>query len=288
MTNLLRPLVKWVGGKRQLLPEITRLLPPTSLKGTYFEPFLGGGAVLFSLEPARAKVNDINVELINLYKVVRAQPSELIELVTSYPHDKDFYYSLRGIDRDADAWRSLTSLEQAARTLYLNRAGFNGLYRVNSKGQHNVPFGSNRHLNFNAQNIRSVSDYLRNNNVVFTSADYREALSTARPGDFVYIDPPYDPITSTSSFTAYASGGFTRQNQVELRKEVDRLTREGVHVMLSNSATDFIKAEYAHYRIHIVKARRQVNSKPTVRGQVDEIIVTNYGETGKLDREGIA
>ncbi|WP_245527464.1 DNA adenine methylase [Corynebacterium lipophiloflavum] len=288
MTNSLKPLVKWVGGKRQLLSEIHRLLPPSHPERTYFEPFLGGGAVLFSLLPNRAIVNDVNAELINLYQIVKDQPADLINLVSSYPHEKEFYYRLRDLDRNPVDWQKLTRLEKAARTLYLNRAGFNGLYRVNAKGHYNVPFGRYKTLNFDTQNIWSVYEFLRSTSIEFSSVDYREALTRAKLGDFAYIDPPYDPTNPTSSFTAYTTGGFNRENQIELRQEIDRLTDKGVYVMLSNSATDFVRNEYSGYTVHTVKARRQVNSKGTGRGYVEEIIVTNYDKRGELHRNRAA
>ncbi|MDT0189106.1 DNA adenine methylase [Rothia terrae] len=271
----LKPVVKWVGGKRQLLPEISKHLPDSF--GRYFEPFLGGGAVLLNLQPSHALVSDLNGELINLYEAIRDSPEELLELFKSYPNDPDFYYELRGVDRDADAFSRLLPVERAARMLYLNRTGFNGMYRVNSKGHMNIPFGRYKNPSVDAENLLAVSAYL-NGDVEILNGDYRDAVVSAGAGDFVYFDPPYDPVSETSAFTAYQANGFTRENQSELAALCRELDARGTKFMLSNSNTEFVRDLYHGFNIEVVFARRSVNSVGSKRGVVEEVLVTNYGE----------
>lgn len=270
-----KPLLKWVGGKRQLLPHIHAALPQEY--GRYFEPFLGGGAVLFSLTPKAATVNDLNTELITVYEVVRDEVDALIALLETYPNESEFFYQMRGLDREP-GFAKLTRVERAARTIYLNKTCYNGLYRVNNAGQFNAPFG--RYANpaiCDEKTLRAVSEYLRGNDVVFANGDYAAILESTRAGDFVYLDPPYDPVNPTSNFTGYQSGGFGRPEQVRLKEVCDELNERGVFFLLSNSATDFIKELYAGYEVDIVGATRAVNSVASKRGKVDEVLVRNYG-----------
>lgn len=273
--NNVKPLVKWAGGKRQLLPQIHAALPPEGY-GRFFEPFLGGGAVLFSLQPGRAAVNDLNSELINLYEVVRSDVDGLIELLQSYPFDEDFFYELRALDRSED-YAKLTAVQRAARMLYLNRTCYNGLYRVNAAGQLNAPWGRYKNPTIcDVPTLRGVSEYLNGNEVFFLNGDYAAAVADAAPGDFVYFDPPYDPVNETSNFTGYAAGGFNRSEQERLKRVCDLLDARGVKFMLSNSATDFIRDLYSDYTVEIVGATRAINSKASRRGKVDEVLVRNY------------
>ncbi len=268
----MKPLLKWVGGKRQLLPAIHSVLPESF--DTYVEPFLGGGAVLFSLAPERARVNDLNTELITVYEVVRDDVDELIALLKGYPNDSDFFYEMRARDREP-GFAHLSPVERAARTIYLNKTCYNGLYRVNNAGQFNAPFG--RYANpkiCDEPNLRAVSEYLSTHNVTFYNGDY--AAVEANEGEFVYFDPPYDPVNPTSNFTGYQSGGFGRADQIRLKETCDDLNARGVKFLLSNSATDFIKELYADYHIDIVGATRAVNSVASKRGKVDEVLVRNY------------
>ena len=277
MTNL-KPILKWAGGKRQLLPEIKRALPKNGFEH-YFEPFVGGGAVLFDIAPDNATVNDLNSELINLYEIVKANVEELINLLLTYPNAPDFFYALRKLDRDEDLYTSLSSVERAARTVYLNKTCFNGLYRVNRAGQFNTPFGRYKNPNIcDEHNLRAVSYYFNTANIRFLAGDYKLAVASASAGDFVYLDPPYDPINSTSSFTNYAATGFTQENQIELKKLCDNLTSRGIKFMLSNSATEFITDLYSDYNIELVSASRAINSIASKRGKIDEVLVTNYDE----------
>lgn len=271
-----KPLLKWVGGKRQLLPEIKDALPAAGFK-RYFEPFVGGGAVLFELTPQRASVNDLNTELITVYEEVRDHVDELIALLATYPNEADFFYEMRGLDREP-GFAKFTRVERAARTIYLNKTCYNGLYRVNNAGQFNAPFG--RYANpaiCDEPTLRAVSEYLNASDVEFHTGDYAAILDSAREGDFVYFDPPYDPVNPTSNFTGYQSGGFGRGDQVRLKETCDALNSRGVKFLLSNSATDFIKELYGEYRVDIVGATRAVNSVASKRGKVDEVLVRNYG-----------
>lgn len=274
--NNVKPLVKWAGGKRQLLPHIHAALPAGAPR-RYYEPFIGGGAVLFSLTPSSARVNDLNSELINLYEVVREGVDELIGLVSTYPNDADFFYQLRAVDRDAERFAALSATERAARTLYLNKTCYNGLYRVNSAGQFNAPFGRYKNPTIcDADTLRGVHQYFRDNDVTFTQGDFAAAVAGAGEGDFVYFDPPYDPVNVTSSFTGYQKGGFDRAEQERLKAVCDDLDARGVKFLLSNSATEFIRDLYADFSIDTVAATRAINSVGSRRGKVDEVLVRNY------------
>lgn len=274
MTNV-KPILKWAGGKRQLLPQITAAAPEGYER--YFEPFVGGGAVLFGLQPERAIVNDLNAELINLYEVVRGDVEKLIALLSTYPNDAEFFAQMRALDRDAEAFATLSDVERAARTVYLNKTCYNGLYRVNSQGQFNAPFGRYKNPTIcDEVTLRAVSEYLRGAEIEFHNGSYEAVLGAATERDFVYLDPPYDPVNVTSSFVGYAAGGFGRAEQVRLKEACDELDARGVKFMLSNSATDFIRELYADYNVGIVSATRAINSVASRRGKIDEVLVTNY------------
>lgn len=273
--KLVAPVLKWVGGKRQLLPDINSLLPK-SIK-SYCEPFVGGGALLFDLQPKKAIVNDINSDLILVYKVIKDNVDELILLLEKYPNEEEFYYKLRNVDRTQDKYASLSDVEKAARVLYLNKTCYNGLYRVNNAGEFNSPFGKYKNPNIvNAPVLRAVSSYFNASDITFCSDDFSVVLNNIAKGTFVYLDPPYDPVSDTSSFTGYSRGGFSRGQQIQLRECCDVLDERGIKFMLSNSATDFIKEQYANYHIKTVQAKRAINSVADKRGDVDEVIITNY------------
>lgn len=273
--KLVQPFLKWAGGKRQLLEEIRKYSPRRF--NTYYEPFIGGGAVLFDLQPKKAVINDINSELINTYKIVRDQVNEIIEDLSKHRNEKDYFYELRELDRNP-RFQELSDIERASRLIFLNKTCYNGLFRVNSQGQFNVPFGDYKNPNIvNEVIVRAVNHYLSSNEVKILNQDFSEALSSARRGDFVYIDPPYDPVSDSSSFTGYSLDGFGRKEQIRLKETVDDLTKRGCHVLLSNSATDFIKDLYHDYRIVIVEATRAINSDATRRGKINEVLVMNYG-----------
>ncbi len=273
--KLVAPVVKWVGGKRQLLPVITPLLPKRIT--TYCEPFLGGGALLFSRQPSTAYINDINSELINLYEVIRDHVEPLIESLEKHKNESAYFYSIRDLDRDREEYLLLSNIERASRVLFLNKTCYNGLFRVNSSGEFNSPFGHYKNPNIvNAPTLRAVSNYFNTSNVIFSSYDYATVLKNLPRGSFVYLDPPYDPVSDTANFTGYARGGFGRDEQIRLRECCDDLHRRGIKFMLSNSSTNFIKEQYSNYNITIVQAKRAINSDATKRGEVDEVVVRNY------------
>jgi len=270
---MIQPVLKWVGGKRQILNSIAPLVPNSF--SSYCEPFFGGGAVCFHLKPNSAIINDINTELIEFYKVVRDYPEELISELQSYVNDEEFYYSIRALDRSS-SFQDLSPVKKAARTYYLNRMGYNGLYRVNSKGLYNVPYGKyKRPFSPYADSIRELSYYFKTNNIVFLNGHYSKILNYLDSKSFVYLDPPYDRV-STTSFISYSSDSFSRLDQIGLKNFCDKLTAKGIRFMLSNSATDFIKDLYKDYKVTIVGAKRSVNSDGKNRGSVDEVIVRNY------------
>lgn len=273
--ELVMPVVKWVGGKRQLLPAIEKYIP--SHFSTYYEPFIGGGAVLFHLQPKKAVVNDINNELINLYQVIKDNVDELIEDLKEHKNEADYFYKIRELDRDADKYKRLNPVERASRIHYLNKTCYNGLFRVNSQGQFNTPFGRYKSPNIvNEVTLRAVSKYFNKANITFKCGDFEEAVKGARKGSFIYFDPPYDPVSDTSSFTGYDKGGFDREEQIRLKKLCDRFDKRGIKFLLSNSETDFILDLYKDYKIEIVHAKRSINSKGHKRGEVNEVLVMNY------------
>ena len=244
---------------------------------SYCEPFLGGGAVLFDLQPKEAFINDINSDLMLVYTVIKNSVDELIRNLETFENSSDFFYEIRDWDRDKEKYDALSDVQKAARIIYLNKTCYNGLYRVNNAGEFNAPFGNYKNPNIvNSPVLKAVSAYFNTAEVHFSSTDYSEVLRTVKKGTFVYLDPPYDPVSETSSFTGYTRGGFTRDDQIRLRECCDVLNKKGVQFMLSNSATDFIKEQYAEYNITIVKAKRTVNSVAEKRGDVDEVVVRNY------------
>ena len=273
--KLVAPVLKWVGGKRQLIETFSPLLPKRIT--SYCEPFVGGGALLFHLQPNTAYVNDINKDLIGVYGVIKQNVDGLIEELKKHKNEADYFYSVRNWDRDKEKYQSLSDVEKAARILYLNKTCYNGLYRVNNAGEFNSPYGYYRNPNIvNAPVLRAVSAYFNAADIHFSSIDYSEVLSSIKKGTFVYIDPPYDPVSETASFTGYAKGGFSKNEQIRLRQCCDELNRRGIKFLLSNSATPFIMEQYAGYNITVVQAKRAVNSVGSKRGGVDEVVVRNY------------
>ena len=273
--KLVAPVLKWVGGKRQLLDVLTPLLPDKIT--TYCEPFVGGGALFFDLQPKTAYVNDINDELIRVYTVIKNDVEALITALQGFKNEAEYFYSVRDWDRDKNKYTSFSDVQKAARILYLNKTCYNGLFRVNNAGEFNSPFGNYRNPNIvNAPTLRAVSSYLNTATVHLSSRDYTNVLKTLPKGTFVYLDPPYDPVSDTANFTGYSRGGFSQMDQIVLRAACDELHAKGIKFMLSNSATDFIKEQYAAYNITIVQAKRAINSDSTKRGEVDEVVVRNY------------
>jgi len=272
-----KPFLKWVGGKQQLLSQLSVYFPK-NFSG-YIEPFVGGGAVFFYLWNSGKIKNrnilfDVNNDLICTYKAVRDNVEDLIELLKQHQkrHNKKYYYMIRELDRKNT---TLTLVEKAARTIYLNRTCYNGLYRVNRNGQFNVPVGSYKDPKILYEGIlRASSKALQN--VTLKVLDFREVLSFAKKGDFLYLDPPYDPLSKTANFTSYSVNNFTDEDQKDLADVFEQLTERGCYCMLSNSYTDFILDLYKKYRIKKIQARRAVNSDGNGRGVVPEALILNY------------
>lgn len=274
------PVLKWAGGKTQLLPEINKRLPKQF--NTYYEPFFGGGALLFSLLPSSAVINDLNSELMNVYKCIKHDtqfPKLLKELDRHQSlHSKSYYYLIRDLDC-SPYYKNWRDYERAARTIYLNKTCFNGLYRVNKKGHFNTPIGTEKYKKlYDLDNITNMHEYLKNNNVKILCGSYSSAVKDAKAGDFVYFDPPYD-YQDGDGFTSYTADGFTKENQVELFNLFKELSDKGVYVMLSNNNTDFIRDLYKDYNIGVVHAKRAINHKGDGRGAVEEVIITNYSNS---------
>lgn len=273
-----KPFVKWVGGKRQLLSQFRKLnlYPPERFDiktGRYFEPFVGGGAVFFDLLPEKAFLSDLNSELVVTYNVIKNDVENLIKSLKKHKLDKEYFLKIRAQNSE-----KLSDLNIASRFIFLNRTCFNGMYRVNSKGEFNVPFGSNKNpLICDEENLRKVSKALKK--VEIKHQDYKQILKKARKGDFIYFDPPYYPTNKTSSFTSYTTEAFLDKEQTELRDTFEKLHKKGCFVMLSNSDTPFINKIYSEIkgaRISKVSAGRAINSDASKRGKITEVLVTNY------------
>lgn len=275
-----KPFVKWVGGKRQLLKQFRDLdlYPPKEFdtkKNKYFEPFVGGGAVFFDLLPEKAYLSDLNSDLVTTYNVIKEKVQDLIDSLSKHPHNKEYFLEIRSQDT-----QTLSDTEIASRFIYLNRTCFNGMYRVNSKGKFNVPFGKYTNpVICDKENLLRVSESLQK--VSILNQDYKEVLKSAVAGDFIYFDPPYYPVNKTSSFTSYTSESFLEKQQIELRDTFIELHKKGCFVMLSNSDTDFINKIYSETEIDKIKiakiqAGRMINSKSEKRGKVSEVLITNY------------
>ena len=274
---ILSPVLKWVGGKRQLLNEIIPMIPSNCT--TYVEPFIGGGAVLFELQPKKAIINDYNSELINVYNTIKDYPEELI-LELQFHKDNntsEYFYSVRESDRDVEIFDKMTAVQKAARIIYLNKTCFNGLYRVNSSGQFNSPYGKYKNPNIvNDKVVRAMSKYFNDNSITINNGDFKESLKGLRKGSFVYLDPPYMPISVSSSFTGYTDTGFDVNKQIELKNVCDNLNEKGIKFLQSNSDCEFIRELYKDYNIKIIKAKRNINSKGNLRGEINEVLIYNY------------
>ena len=273
----LHPILKWAGGKRQLLSHILEHLGNVDINQVqYFEPFLGGGALLFELLPPRAFVNDKNEELINMYRVIKDAPEDLISLLEKHQdeHSKEHFYDVRSLDRQED-YLQLSNVEKAARLIYLNRTCYNGLFRVNSQGFFNTPIGRYTHPKIvDKGTILAMSKYFNKAEVHFSVGNYADCVKEAKEGDFVYFDPPYVPLSKTSNFTAYTKDGFSLEEQVKLKELCDQLNQRNVLFVLSNSCCDFICDLYKNYDIDLIEAKRQIGS--VRRENAVEVLVSNF------------
>ncbi len=276
----LQPFIKWVGGKRGLLSQILPLFPKNF--DNFFEPFVGGGAVFFemfsngTLADKEIYLFDINKELINTYQVVKNRHQELIEKLEEFKskHSKEFYYEVRSWDK-LDNFQEMDSIIKAARFIYLNKTCFNGLYRVNKKGFFNTPIGSYKNPNIaDIKSIKNANCALQN--CTIENYDFAEVLKYAKKGDFIYFDPPYYPLNTTSKFTSYSEFEFLEKEQERLFEVFYELDKRGCFVALSNSDTKFIKDLYKNFDINFINANRFINSKSNGRGKISEVLVRNY------------
>ncbi len=265
-----RPIIKWAGGKSQLLPAMSGLFPPREKIKRYFEPFLGGAAVFFYLQHPKSFLSDSNAALVELYQVVQRNVEELIQALKVHRNEREYFYEVR-----AQAPKDLSPIQRAARLIYLNKTCFNGLYRVNSKGQFNVPFGRYKNPTIcDEDGLRSASLVLQPARI--THQNFESILAQAQPADLVYFDPPYHPLNKTSSFTSYTSDKFGEPEQRRLAEVFAELAARGCYVMLSNSDTPLIRELYRDFMIHEIQAGRAINSKAEGRGKITELLVLNY------------
>lgn len=258
---LISPILKWVGGKRQLLAEIMPLVNKNC--SIYVEPFVGGGAGFFELQPQKAIINDYNKELINVYLTVRDSAEELIAELKKHKENnsEDYFYELRAVDRVPE-YDEMSNVQKAARIIYLNKTCYNGLY------------GKFKNPNIvNATIVRHMSKYLQNPQISIQQGDYCETLIGLKKGAFVYLDPPYMPISSLASFTGYTENGFSYEQQVELKKECDKMRAKGISFLQSNSDCSEIRDLYKDYEIRTVQAKRSINSKANKRGEISEVLI---------------
>ena len=269
------PFVKWAGGKGRLLSQLRPLLPTGAEHMRHVEPFVGGGAMFFSRQPARAMLTDINPALVSTYAAIRDDVEGVIEHLRRLAnrHSKEGYYRVR--ERYNHGQR-VPSSKRAAMFIYLNKTCFNGLHRVNRKGEFNVPMGSYKNPRIlNEGALRAASAALEAAHLECTS--FESLLQNAKPGDFVYFDPPYEPVSQTASVTSYARDGFSREDQTRLRDVYKELHRRGCKLMLSNSDVPFVRELYKDYQVDTVAAPRAINCNAKKRGKVSEVVVRNYG-----------
>ena len=279
-----KPFVKWAGGKRQIIDKLKELAPYEF--DTYYEPFIGGGALLFELAPKKAVINDYNSELMNTYNVIYDDDkfNKMCRELNKHEknHSEEYYYEVRNKDRNKNTFNRLSDYTRAARTIYLNKSCFNGLYRVNSKNEFNVPFGKKIKVNtYERENLLLVHSYLINNDVKLLNVDFEEAVKEAKKGDFIYFDPPYDSDTET--FNSYTEDGFGKEEQKRLARVYKELSDKGCYVMLSNHNTSLVNELYKDYNIHVIEAKRNINSNGKKRGKVEEVIITNYENNNSLE-----
>ena len=273
-----RPFLKWVGGKKQIIPQIKQYIPQNYCR--YFEPFLGGGALFFDLAPQKAYINDINKILISSYRNIKHHPYKVIEELESLQKTfnlknneerKLYFYETRTVFNKKE---DIAFLE-IAYFIFLNKTCFNGMYRENSKGQFNVPFGRYKNPKIlDKKNILAVSKLLQKTTI--TNCSFEKVVKDAKDGDFIYFDPPYHPLTVISNFTSYSNGGFNKEDQMKLRDVFITLNKKNCFVMLSNSDTQFIREIYQDFNQKTVLAARKINCKASGRGKINELLIMNY------------
>lgn len=276
----MKPFLKWAGGKRQLLPYIKNYINENALDGVrFYEPFIGGGSLFFHLQHGNSVINDFNGEIVNCYKVIKRAPHKLIEQLKIHEnnHSKEYFYQIRSLDRNGKL-EKMSDIEKAARTIYLNRTCYNGLYRVNRLGQFNTPIG--RYVNpliCDEENILEISRFLKRNRTIIRCCDFVEAVNDANDGDWVYFDPPYD--YENSGFVGYVKEGFSHADLLRLKLTCDELIARGCQVLLSNNDTKFVRETFSSdnyeivYETKIIKANRNINSKASKREKVDEVLI---------------
>lgn len=272
-----QPFVKWAGGKRQIIDKLKEYIPDEF--NTYYEPFVGGGALLFELSPKHAVINDCNSELMNVYTCLKDEDkfTKMCKELNKHEanHSEEYYYKIRNLDRDKNKFSKIVDYKRAARTIYLNKACFNGLYRVNSKNEFNVPFNKKDKINtYDGQNLTIIYSYFNFNDVKFMCTDFALAVADAKKGDFIYFDPPYD--SDKLIFDSYTKDGFGKDEQSRLADLFKELDKKGCYVMLSNHNTSLINELYKDYNIHVIEAKRNINANGKKRGKVEEVIITNY------------
>ncbi len=268
-----KPFIKWAGGKGQLMSELSLRLPAQFNR--YYEPFVGGGALFFALEPKKATIADSNAELVSVYEVVRDDVDALIDDLRRHVNDKDYYYEQRALDRDQEAYQRLSRVQRASRFIYLNKTCFNGIYRVNSRGENNVPFGAYKNPNIcDPINLVACSKALSGVSVV--AGDFTRISSKVKKGDLVYLDPPYVPVSATASFTSYTADGFSNFDHQRLKQFCDEIHAKGAYFVLSNSHTEAVMDLYGSYQVDTVYASRSINADAAGRGKVKEVIVRNF------------
>ncbi len=266
-----KPFVKWAGGKRQLVNILLENAPVSFNR--YLEPFIGGGALFFNIMPDNGIISDINPELINAYKVIAKDPEGLLASLRLHRNDEEYFYKIRALDISG-----LSEIERASRFIFLNKTCFNGLYRENSKGRFNVPFGRYKNPNIDdEENLRAISLFLNRSKTEIICQDYKTTAAMAKAGDFVYFDPPYHPVSQTASFTRYAKGDFTASDQEALADMFRSLSKKGCYLMLSNSNVPFIRELYKDFDVVEIEASRFINCKADRRGKgLYEVLVKNY------------
>ncbi len=288
----MKPILKWAGGKRQLKKNLLRYIDSKDLENSsYFEPFFGGGYLFFNLSPKRSFINDLNKEIINVYLCIKENPTMLINLLKVHEkfNSEDYYYNIRNLDRPSNSSiNRLTNIEKAARTIYLNKTCYNGLFRVNSKGQFNVPYGKYKKPKIlDEENINQLSNFFNKEHVKITSLDFSIAVRNAKKGDFIYFDPPYD-YDNQEGFVNYNKDGFDRKDLIRLKETCDVLIEKGCIVLLSNNDTLFVRNLFLDnnhknfYSIESLNANRSINSNKNFRKNAKELLI--YGKNKKAKK----